>query len=56
MNGLKEHFICIYYQYSETTVMHFLFSLLTIKGFYMFQALLADPQEVLHNGAWYIVC
>jgi hypothetical protein len=26
------------YQYSETNVMHFLFSLLRIKGLYMFRA------------------
>jgi hypothetical protein len=37
------------YQYSETNVMHFLFSLLRIKGLYMFPALLAHPQEVLHK-------
>jgi hypothetical protein len=36
------------HQYSETNVMHFLISLLRIKGFFMFQALIADPQEVLH--------
>jgi hypothetical protein len=35
-------------QYSETNVMHFLFNLLRIKGLYMFQALLAHPQEALH--------
>jgi hypothetical protein len=29
--------------------MHFLFSLLRIKGLYMFRALLAYPQEVLHK-------
>jgi hypothetical protein len=29
--------------------MHFLFSLLRIKGNYMFQALLAHLQEVLHK-------
>jgi hypothetical protein len=34
----------IVYQYSETNVMHFLFSLLSIKGLYMFRALLAHPQ------------
>jgi hypothetical protein len=28
--------------------MPFLFSLLRIKGLYMFRALLAHPQEVLH--------
>jgi hypothetical protein len=33
--------------HSETNVMHFLFSLLRIKGLYMFRALLAHPQEVL---------
>jgi hypothetical protein len=37
----------IVYQYSETNVMHFLFSLLRIKGFYMFRALLAHLQEEL---------
>jgi hypothetical protein len=33
-------------QYSETNVMHFLCSLLRIKGLYMFRAVLAHPQEV----------
>jgi hypothetical protein len=46
----------IVYQYSETNVMHFLFSLLRIKGLYMFRALLAHPQEALHNGTWYTAC
>jgi hypothetical protein len=32
-------------QYSKTNVMHFLFSLLRIKGLYMFRALLAHLQE-----------
>jgi hypothetical protein len=36
-------------QYSETNVMPFLFSLLRIKGLYMFRALLAHPQDVLHK-------
>jgi hypothetical protein len=36
-------------QYSETNVMHFLFSLLRIKGLYIFRALLSHPQEVLHK-------
>jgi hypothetical protein len=36
-------------QYSETNVMHFVFSLLRIKGLYMFRALLAHPQEALHK-------
>jgi hypothetical protein len=34
---------------SETNVMHFLLSLLRIKGLYMFRALLAHPQEALHK-------
>jgi hypothetical protein len=37
------------YQYSETNVMHFLFSLLRIKGLDMFRALLAHPQKALHK-------
>jgi hypothetical protein len=41
--------IIINYQCSETNVMHFLFSLLRIKGLYMFRVLLAHPQEVLHK-------
>jgi hypothetical protein len=36
-------------QYSETNVMHFLFSLLRIKDLYMFRALLAHPQEALQQ-------
>jgi hypothetical protein len=39
----------IVYQYSETNVMHFVFNLLRIKGFYMFRALLTHLQEVLHK-------
>jgi hypothetical protein len=39
----------ILYQYSETNMMHFLFNLLRIKGFYMFRALLAHPQGALHK-------
>jgi hypothetical protein len=35
--------------YSKTNVMHFLFSLLRIKGFYMVQALLAHLQEAIHK-------
>jgi hypothetical protein len=34
------------FQYHEI-MMHFSFNLLSIKGLYMFQALLAHPQEVL---------
>jgi hypothetical protein len=37
------------YQYSETNVMYFLFSLLRIKGLYMFRTLLVHPQEALHR-------
>jgi hypothetical protein len=37
------------YQYSETNVMHILFNLLRITGLYIFRALLAHPQEVLHR-------
>jgi hypothetical protein len=37
------------HQYSETNVMHFLFSLLRIKGLCMFRALLAHPQEAFHK-------
>jgi hypothetical protein len=39
----------IVYQYSKTNVMHFLFSLLSIKGPYVFRALLAPPQEALRK-------
>jgi hypothetical protein len=39
----------LYYQYSETNVMHFLFSLLRIKSLYMFRALLTHPQEALYK-------
>jgi hypothetical protein len=37
------------HQYSETNVMHFLFSLLRIKGVCMFRTLLAHPQEALNK-------
>jgi hypothetical protein len=37
------------HQYSETNVMHILFNLLRIKGFYMFRTLLAHPQEALNK-------
>jgi hypothetical protein len=36
-------------QYSEISVMHFLFSLFRIKNLYMFRALLSQPQETLHK-------
>jgi hypothetical protein len=39
----------VIFQYSETTVMHFLFNLLRIKGLYMFRAVLAHLQEALHK-------
>jgi hypothetical protein len=37
------------YLYSETNMLHFLFSLLRINGLYMFRALLARRQEALHK-------
>jgi hypothetical protein len=37
-------------------MMLFLFSLLRIKDLYMFRAILAHPQEVLHSITWYIAC
>jgi hypothetical protein len=37
------------FQYNETNLMHFLFSLLRIKCLYMFRALLEHPQEALHK-------
>jgi hypothetical protein len=44
-------------QYSETNVTHFLFTLLRIKGLYMFRALLAHPQKALHKRHLvYCVC
>jgi hypothetical protein len=36
-------------QHNETNVMHFSLNLIRIKGFYMFRALLAHPQEALHK-------
>jgi hypothetical protein len=39
----------VVYQYSETSVMHFLFKLLRIKCLYMFRASLAYPQEALYK-------
>jgi hypothetical protein len=47
----------IVYQYSETNVMHFLFSLLRMKCLYLFRALLAHPQEALNKRHLvYCVC
>jgi hypothetical protein len=37
------------HQYSETNMMYFLFNLSTINGLYMFQTLLAHPQDALHK-------
>jgi hypothetical protein len=45
--------IVILYQFGETNMMHFLLSLLRINAFYMFQALLAHPQEAIHK--WHLV-
>jgi hypothetical protein len=48
--GLMFFWPCItVHQYSETNVMHFSFNLLSIKGLYMFRALLAHPQEALQK-------
>jgi hypothetical protein len=45
------------YQYSETNVMHILFSLVRIKGLYLFQPLLVHPQKALDNRHLvYCVC
>jgi hypothetical protein len=53
----KENILIYQYQCSETNVMHFSFNLLRIKGLYMFRALLAHPQEVLHKRHLvYCVC
>jgi hypothetical protein len=44
-------------QYGETNVLYFLFSLLRIKGIYMFRVLLAHSQEAIHKRYlvyWYI--
>jgi hypothetical protein len=37
------------YQYNESNVTHFSFSLLRIKDLYMFRALLTHPQEAPHK-------
>jgi hypothetical protein len=44
------------YQYPETNMMQFLFSLLKIMGLYMLRALLAHTQEALQSDIWYIAC
>jgi hypothetical protein len=44
----------IEYQYNETNMMHFSFSLLRIKGLYVFRALLSHPQEAIHKKAFSI--
>jgi hypothetical protein len=44
-------------QYNQTDVMHISFNLLRIKGFYMFTALLPQPQEALNKRRLaYCVC
>jgi hypothetical protein len=40
---------CDVSQHNEINAKHFLFSLLKIKGLYMFRASLAHPQEALHK-------
>jgi hypothetical protein len=42
--------------YIKTNVMHFLLSLLRVKGLYMFRALLAHLLVVLHKRHLYCVC
>jgi hypothetical protein len=39
----------IVYQYSETNVMHILFSLLNVTGLYLFRALLTHSHEALNK-------
>jgi hypothetical protein len=41
------------HQHNETNVMHFLRNLLRINGLYIFQALLAHPQEMPHK--WHLI-
>jgi hypothetical protein len=45
----------IVFQYNATNVMHFSFSLLRIKGLYMFRALLAHPRRRYTHGIWYCI-
>jgi hypothetical protein len=52
----KEDLMILRYQYSKTNVMHLLFNLFRIKGFYMFRALLAHLQQALQKRHWYIAC
>jgi hypothetical protein len=49
LEGILFQKSCSTYQYNETNVMHSSFSLLKIKGLYMFRPLLARPQEFLHK-------
>jgi multisubunit Na+/H+ antiporter MnhE subunit len=42
--------------YSKTNMMHFLFNLFTIKGLYMFRAILAHLQETMQKMALGILC
>jgi hypothetical protein len=45
----------IVYQDSETNVIHFLFSLLRIRGLYMFRTLLTHPEKALHKR-FFVYC
>jgi hypothetical protein len=50
MQNLMFYWPCIIvYQYNDSNVIHLSFSLLRIKGLFMFRALLAHPQEALHK-------
>jgi hypothetical protein len=55
--SLDDHELPHAHQYNETNEMHFSFSVLRIKGLYMFRALLVHPQEELHKRHLvYCVC
>jgi hypothetical protein len=41
--------ISYFFQYRETNMIYPLFSLLRIKGLYVFRPLLAQPQDALHK-------
>jgi hypothetical protein len=44
------------YRYSTTNVMHYSFSLLRLKGLYMFRSLLLILRIRYTNDVWYIAC
>jgi hypothetical protein len=44
------------FQYSENNVIYLSFSLLRIKGLYMFRALFAHPRKAFHKRHLYIAC